>query len=78
MKQNLRFLLSEPFGGLKKNSLDELEKVVKDFSVSFSLFCAENFNKLRKDTYWCYNLKREFTTEELYDKFIENYDTNNI
>jgi hypothetical protein len=75
MKQNLRFLLNEPFGGLKKDTLDELENVVKNFSVSFSLFCAENYIHLHSDRWIKYlGDDKEFETEELYNKFIESYD----
>jgi len=74
MKQNLRFLLSEPFGGLKKDTLDELENVVKDFSVSFSRFCARNYELVSFDLWESRDVPVRYTTEELYNNFIKSYD----
>ena len=50
-------------------------EVFKDFSISFSLFCAENYIHLHSDRWIKYlGDDKEFETEELYNKFIESYD----
>jgi hypothetical protein len=74
MKKDLRFLLCEPFGGLPKDTVDELENVVKDFSVSFSLFCAENYTHNSDSNYWWNSFGVRYTTEQLFDLFIEDYE----
>lgn len=73
MKKDLRFLLCEPFGGLRKETVDDLENVVKDFSVSFNLFCAKNYF-YQYENIWKNYVGTSFTTEELYNKFVEGYD----
>jgi len=72
MKKDLRFLLCEPFGGLKKDTVDELENVVKDFILSFLTFLRENYSMENEGFY--YDARgNEYTDEELYNIFIESY-----
>jgi hypothetical protein len=76
MNQNIRYLLAEPFDGLNKDTLDMLESVVKDFSVSFSVFCAKNYKVFKVRGHpivWEGTMNKRYTTEELYDKFLEDY-----
>lgn len=83
MKKDLRFLLCEPFGGLRKNTVDELENVVTDFTLSFVYFLRQNYSTverwenfpLENNKWRCYDTDKEFTTEELFNIFIESYDT---
>jgi hypothetical protein len=74
MKQDLRYLLTEPFDGLNKDTLNVLENVVKDFSVSFSVFCAKNYKVFKVigcPIVWEGTMNKTYTTEELYDKFVK-------
>lgn len=84
MKTNkLRFLLCEPFGGLRKDTVDELENVVKCFSVSFLAFIRENyhsdteawsFNKLPIGFYQDKITYDIISVEELFNMFVESYE----
>ena len=48
--------------------------VCKDFSVSFLLFCVENYN-YQGDDWWNRNyIDEALLSEELYNKFLEIYD----
>ena len=56
--------------------------VCKNFSLSFISFLRENYSTrdrwesypLDENTWRCLETDKEFTTEELYNKFIEIYD----
>lgn len=82
MKKDLRFLLCEPFDGLRKETVDELENVVKDFSLSFISFLRENYSTserwesifLENNIWRCYDTDKKYTAEELYTIFIESYE----
>ena len=48
--------------------------VAVDFTLSFSLFCAENYIHLSGNNWMSYHKEtEEFTTEELLNKFLEEY-----
>jgi hypothetical protein len=75
MKQDLRFLLTEPFGGLRKETLDKLEVVVKQEILYFYLFC-EKYSLKNKNIYGdTLHAKSKyddvFTTEELLTIYLE-------
>ena len=50
-------------------------KIIKKFSISFSVFCAENYS-YNGYSWWSKNEIVEIATEELYNMFIENYERN--
>jgi hypothetical protein len=60
---------------------DALDRSRKPNSVAFAVFLRENYSTLERwegiqleDNKWrCYETDIEYTTEELYDKFIESY-----
>jgi hypothetical protein len=59
--------------------LNNAVDVCKSFSVSFSIFCAENYSTKFWDSknnrkWFCTKTGKDLTTEELYNKFIEIYD----
>jgi hypothetical protein len=73
----IREKLCQPFGGLKTETLNELEVVVDDFAIGFAHFLAEH-------TYSCYESgwsndfgNKELTTKELLKiyKKEKSYDT---
>lgn len=72
MKINkLREKLAYPFDGLRTETLDELENVVKDFSLSFISFLRENYSTLDSDyPYECYQLNDDFWQENTTGKVI--------
>ena len=45
---NLREKLCEPFDGLNKTTVSELEKIVKDFTIGFVVWLDKNKKELRK------------------------------
>ena len=49
-------------------------EVCKDFSVSFSRFCARNYELVSFDLWESRDVPVRYTTEELYNKFIKSYD----
>lgn len=65
------------------NRVEESLEICKKFSVSFNVFCRENYstrerweNEPLPDNIWrCYKTDEEFTTEELYTKFLKIYGT---
>lgn len=70
---NLREKLAEPFGGLRKDTLDELETVVKDCMIDFTLFCAENYIPMRiiGEVVWDGNKNQRYTTEQLMTIYLK-------
>lgn len=51
-------------------AVDLLDNSLKDFSTSFSVFCARNFIFVNGNIWISSDIPKEYTTEELYNMFI--------
>jgi len=61
---------------IEYNHTGKVMKIIKNFSVSFNLFCAENYTPkrvLNKPVIWEGNQNKSHTTEELYKIFLKSY-----
>jgi len=76
LKDELRLkLLGQLYSEKTELDVDTAFEVCKKVSVSFSLFCAENYH-YQGDGWWGrYYVDEALTTEELYNKFLESYET---
>ena len=75
LKEQLRLrMLGQLSDKRTKEDIDNAYSVAVDFAVSFSLFCAENCIHLSENNWMSYHKEtEEFTTEELLNKFLEEY-----
>ena len=75
IKERLRLKMLGQLSDEKTDlDVDNAYSVVKEISVSFSLFCAENYKAYKvkdKPLTWEGTMNRRYTTEELY-KIWEN------
>ena len=77
LKEQLRFkMLGQLSDERTKEDIDNAYSVAVDFAVSFSVFCAENYVHLTGNNWMHYwnGGDEEFTTEELFNIFIESYE----
>ena len=76
LKEQLRFKMLGQLSDEKTNiDIDNAYDVAVDFTLSFSLFCAENYIHLSGNNWMSYHKEtEEFTTEELLNKFLEEYE----
>lgn len=61
---------------IEYNHTGKVMKIIKNFSVSFNIFCAENYipkKVLNKPVIWEGNQNKKYTTEELYKIFLKSY-----
>jgi hypothetical protein len=70
LKDELRLKL---LGQLSSEKTELDFEVCKKVSVSFSLFCAENYTHNTDSNYWWDGFGVRYTTEELFNKFLEDY-----
>ena len=70
LKDELRLKL---LGQLSSEKTELYFEVCKKVSVSFSLFCAENYTHNTDSNYWWDGFGVRYTTEELFNKFLEDY-----
>jgi len=57
-------------------AVDLLDESFRKLNLSFSVFCARNFIFVNGDIWISSDIPKEYTTEELYNMFIENYERN--
>ena len=76
LKEQLRLrMLGQLSDERTKEDIDNAYSVAVDFAVSFSVFCAENYIHLSGNNWMAYHKDtEEFTTEELLNKFLKEYD----
>jgi hypothetical protein len=76
LKDELRLRLLGQLSSEKTElDVDTAFEVCRKVSVSFSLFCAENYTHDWDSNYWWDGFMELYTTEELFDKFLETYET---
>ena len=77
LKEQLRFkMLGQLSDEKTKEDIDNAYSVAVDFCLSFTSFVGENTLSYKKGIWWMKKLNPEFkTTEELLNKFIEEYET---
>ena len=75
LKEQLRLRMLGQLSDEKTNTdINNAYDVAVDFTLSFSLFCAENYIHLSGNNWMSYHKEtEEFTTEELLNKFLEEY-----
>ena len=75
LKEQLRFKMLGQLSDEKTEvDINNAYDVAVDFTLSFSLFCAENYIHLSGNNWMSYHKETEaFTTEELLNKFLEEY-----
>jgi hypothetical protein len=74
LKDELRLKLLGQLSSEKTElDVDTAFEVCKKVSVSFSLFCAENYTHNTDSNYWWDGFGVRYTTEELFNKFLEDY-----
>ena len=53
------------------DKLEKTENFINEISVSFTLFCAENYTHTSESNFWQNGFREKFTTEELLTLFKE-------
>ena len=65
----LKEKLCEPFGGLKTETVNELEQIADEFAIDFAEWCDENYFRIGSTSFWAESLFDEkaiaYKTEEL-------------
>ena len=76
LKEQLRLkMLGQLSDEKTRLDIDNAYGVCKYFSVAFSLFCAENYTHNSDSNFWWNGFGVRYTTEEIFNIFIESYDT---
>ena len=75
LKEVLRFKMLGQLSHEKTElDIESAYDICKDFSVYFSLFCAENYTHNSDSNFWWDGFGVRYTTEELFNIFIESYE----
>lgn len=77
LKEQLRFkMLGQLSDERTKEDIDNAYSVAVDFAVLFTSFVGENYVHLSENNWMAYHKDtEEYTTEELLNKFLEEYGT---
>mgnify|MGYP000913453667 CR=1 FL=1 len=84
LKEQLRFkMLGQLSDERTKEDIDNAYSVAVYFCLSFTSFLRENYSTverwenfpLENNKWRCYGTDKEFTTEELLNKFLKEYET---